>query len=144
MKNSIESRTSVRKDKNSDWEIRQIQILNADENPGFRSYPEIDYLPRATRTPILGRALSMWPNRFALCGATVKIARIIHDPRNVRVAHSINKAMAMVLRPARRKPRPITSLPILIPRPQPSAEDSSVATQTAVPAQILLVHGEAI
>jgi len=125
------------RDTASEYELRAIQALNSDR---IRSYPAIEYQPRATRAPIMDRALSAWSNRYDLCRATVKLARKIHNPINTRVAHSINNALALLSRPTKPKPaalaiapiaRPNSYLSLLITHPQPRTVESAVVTTPA-------------
>jgi hypothetical protein len=93
MKHTIEKRTTVRKDKNSDWEIRQIQLLNADRN---RSYPEFDHNPQSYRVNIVMGAMPRIGNTFAFIRQTTRLARMIHNRNNSRFAHAVNRAMQMI------------------------------------------------
>lgn len=94
------------RDRSSDAEIRRIQILNFDR---VRHYPAIDYHPQSFRVQIVHAALPLWPNRFHLCRASVKVTRMIHDFGNVRIAHSINQALRMLQQPPAKKPTTATT-----------------------------------
>lgn len=147
------SKNQPHREKLTDHELREIQILNSDR---ARSYPEIDRNARSTRVPIVAHALTLWPNRYTLCRATAKTARMIHNPNDTRVPHSINRAMKMLsqaesLMPVGTKGKtaavvtkepPAPSLSLIMSRPQPLVGDVTVHPVTQP--SLFLVHGEAV
>lgn len=81
------------KDKNSDFEIAAIALLNADLNR--TDYAKVSTAP-AVLAQVVGSAIQ-GRNRFQLCRQIAQLARGIHNPRNARIQVSITDALTMLI-----------------------------------------------
>jgi hypothetical protein len=110
MKSNMETKKvsrDHRRDRSSEAELRAIVALNQDRT---RQYPAIDHHPRSYRTQIVYSVLPHWPNKFHLIRATTKLARMLHDFNNARVAHTINAAIQVLTpKPTKKPSRPATA-----------------------------------